>query len=130
LYRSIADAVDDAALNEIGSELIDRFGKLPDPVNELLAVAGLRIYAKSLGIKEIALAGKNLRIQPIYLPESAQIKLNRLYPGSIYKSASETVLIARPQTPNWIEAGQLGDTSTLAWVDSILKNLIQPLAKN
>ena len=96
----------------------------------MLAVAGLRIYAKSLGIKEIALAGKNLRIQPIYLPESAQIKLNRLYPGSIYKSASETVLIARPQTPNWIEAGQLGDTSTLAWVDSILKNLIQPLAKN
>jgi transcription-repair coupling factor (superfamily II helicase) len=130
LYRRIADAVDDAALNEIGSELIDRFGKLPDPVNELLAVAGLRIYAKSLGIKEIALAGKNLRMQPIYLPESAQIKLNRLYPGSIYKSASETVLIARPHTPNWIEAGQLGDTSTLAWVDSILKNLIQPIAKN
>jgi transcription-repair coupling factor (superfamily II helicase) len=130
LYRRIADAVDDAALNEIGSELIDRFGKLPDPVHELLAVAGLRIYAKSLGIKEIALAGKNLRMQPIYLPESAQIKLNRLYPGSIYKSASETVLIARPHTPNWIEAGQLGDTSTLAWVDSILKNLIQPIAKN
>jgi transcription-repair coupling factor (superfamily II helicase) len=130
LYRRIADAVDDAALNEIRSELVDRFGKLPDPVNELLAVAGLRIYAKSLGIKEIALAGKNLRMQPIYLPESAQIKLNRLYPGSIYKSASETVLIARPQTPNWIEAGQLGDTSTLAWVDAILKNLIQPLAKN
>jgi len=130
LYRRIADAVDDAALDEIKLELIDRFGKLPEPVNELLAVAALRIYAKSLGIKEIALAGKNLRMQPIFLPESAQIKLNRLYPGSIYKSTSETVLIARPHTPNWIEAGQLGDTSTLAWVDSILKNLIQPLAKN
>ena len=110
--------------------MVDRFGELPDAVTELLAVASLRIFARSLKITEIAVAGKSLRISPIYLPESAQIKLNRLYPGSIYKNASETLLVARPQTPNWIQAGQLGDTSTLAWVDSILKNLIQPLTRD
>jgi transcription-repair coupling factor (superfamily II helicase) len=127
LYRRIADAENDEVLMEIKAELQDRFGELPEPVNELLAVASLRIFAKQLGITDIAMAGKNLRVAPVVLPESAQIKLNRLYPGSIYKSASETILIARPQRPNWIEAGQVGDTSTLAWVDSILKNLIQPL---
>jgi len=130
LYRRIADAADDAGLNEIKAELRDRFGEPPSAVTELLAVASLRIFARTLGITEIAIAGKNLRITPVDLPESAQIKLNRLYPGSIYKTASQTVLVARPQSPNWIQAGQVGDTSTLAWVDSILKNLIQPLSKN
>ena len=130
LYRRIADAASDAILDEIRAELIDRFGELPAPVSELLAIASLRIFARSLGITEIAIAGKSLRITPIDLPESAQIKLNRLYPGSIYKNASQTVLVARPQSPNWIQAGQVGDTSTLAWVDSILKNLIKPLTKD
>ena len=130
LYRRIADAASDEALAEISSEMIDRFGELPDAVTELLAVAALRIFARTLKITEIAVAGKSLRISPIYLPESAQIKLNRLYPGSIYKNASETLLVARPQSPNWIQAGQVGDTSTLAWVDSILKNLIQPLTRD
>ena len=130
LYRRIADAASDEALAEISSEMVDRFGELPDAVTELLAVAALRIFARTLKITEIAVAGKSLRISPIYLPESAQIKLNRLYPGSIYKNASETLLVARPQSPNWIQAGQVGDTSTLAWVDSILKNLIQPLTRD
>ena len=130
LYRRIADAGNDQVLAEIRAELVDRFGELPAPVSELLAVASLRIFARSLGITEIAIAGKNLRITPVSLPESAQIKLNRLYPGSIYKNASETLLVARPQSPNWIQAGQVGDTSTLAWVDSILKNLIKPLTKD
>jgi transcription-repair coupling factor (superfamily II helicase) len=129
LYRRIADAASDEALAEISSEMVDRFGELPEAVTELLAVASLRIFARTLKITEIAVAGKSLRISPIYLPESAQIKLNRLYPGSIYKNASETLLVARQQSPNWIQAGQVGDTSTLAWVDSILKNLIQPLTK-
>ena len=130
LYRRIADAASDEALAEISSEMVDRFGELPDAVTELLAVAALRIFARTLKITEIAVAGKSLRISPIYLPESAQIKLNRLYPGSIYKNASETLLVARPQSPNWIQAGQVGDTSTLAWVDSILKNLIQPITRD
>ena len=129
LYRRIADAGSDEVLAEISSEMVDRFGELPEAVTELLAVASLRIFARTLKITEIAVAGKSLRISPIYLPESAQIKLNRLYPGSIYKNASETLLVARQQSPNWIQAGQVGDTSTLAWVDSILKNLIQPLTK-
>ena len=130
LYRRIADAGNDQILDEIRAELVDRFGELPEPVSELLAVASLRIFARSLGITEIAIAGKSLRITPVDLPESAQIKLNRLYPGSIYKNASQTVLVARPQSPNWIQAGQVGDTSTLAWVDSILKNLIKPLTRD
>ena len=130
LYRRIADAQSDAALSEIKSELVDRFGEIPQPGIELLAVAALRLYAKSLGLTDIAFSGKHLRLTPIQLPESAQIKLARVFPGSIYKSATQILLVARPSSPNWIESAPIGDTSTLAWVDSVLKELIEPLVNN
>ena len=126
LYRRLADAADDDGLNEISIEMIDRFGQLPQPAVELLAVASLRLFAKSLGLTDIAFSGKNLRLTPVVLSESAAIKLNRLYPGSIYKNASQILLVARGSSPNWIESDAIGDTSTLAWVESVLRNLIKP----
>ena len=127
LYRRIADAHNDEDLSEISAELVDRFGPIPKPAQELMAVASLRLFAKSLGLTDIAISGKNLRLTPVYLPESARIKLTRLYPGSIYKNASQILLVARPVSPNWIESASVGDTSTLAWVNSVLQELIQPL---
>ncbi len=127
LYRRIADAHNDEDLSEISAELVDRFGPIPKPARELMAVASLRLFAKSLGLTDIAISGKNLRLTPVHLPESAQIKLTRLYPGSIYKNTSQILLVARPVSPNWIESASVGDTSTLAWVNSVLQELIQPL---
>ncbi|MCX6449590.1 MAG: transcription-repair coupling factor, partial [Actinobacteria bacterium] len=127
LYRRMADAQNDDALVEINSELIDRFGKLPEPAKELLAVASLRLFAKSLGLTDIAIAGKNLRLSPVVLAESAQLKLARLYPGSIYKNATQILLVARPVSANWIDTPEVGNTSTLEWVDKVLRNLIKPI---
>ena len=127
LYRRIADAQNDEALAEISGELVDRFGPIPDAALELMAVASLRLFAKSLGLTDVAISGKNLRLTPVVLPESAQIKLSRIYPGSIYKNATQILLVARPSTPNWIESASVGDTSTLTWVNSVLRELIEPI---
>ena len=127
LYRRLADAHNGSALNEIRDEMKDRFGELPPAANELLAVAGLRLFAKSLGLTDISFSGKNLRLMPVALPESAQIKLNRLYPGSIYKNATQILLVARPSSSNWIDDAEIGNTSTLAWVEEVLRNLLQPI---
>jgi transcription-repair coupling factor (superfamily II helicase) len=127
LYRRIADAQNDEALAEISAELVDRFGPIPDAALELMAVASLRLFAKSLGLTDVAISGKNLRLTPVVLPESAQIKLSRIYPGSIYKNATQILLVARPTAPNWIESASVGDTSTLTWVNSVLRELIEPI---
>jgi transcription-repair coupling factor (superfamily II helicase) len=127
LYRRIADAQNDEALAEISGELVDRFGPIPEAALELMAVASLRLFAKSLGLTDVAISGKNLRLTPVVLPESAQIKLSRIYPGSIYKNATQILLVARPSTPNWIESASVGDTSTLTWVNSVLRELIEPI---
>jgi transcription-repair coupling factor (superfamily II helicase) len=100
---------------------------MPEAAQELMAVASLRLFAKSLGLTDVSISGKNLRLTPVELPESVQIKLSRIYPGSIYKNATQILLVARPTTPNWIESASVGDTSTLTWVNSVLRELIEPI---
>ena len=126
IYRRLADAASYEVLTEIEEELIDRFGPLPMPAKELIAVASLRLLAKNLEIADISMVGKNLRLSPVNLAESGQIKLSRLYPGSIYKNASQTLLVSRPTTANWIDSPKVGNTSTLTWVNEVITNLIKP----
>ena len=127
LYRRLADVADDAAVESIREELIDRFGPLPDEAISLLNVAALRAFAKSLGVRELVAAGKFLRISPLALPESKQLRLNRLFPGSLYKSASNTVMIAIPRAAAWTPTAQgsapIGDTSLLEWAGKSLHAL-------
>ncbi len=52
-YKRIASAKDADALDEIKVELIDRFGKLPDPARTLLDIAALRQQAQKLGIRKL-----------------------------------------------------------------------------
>ncbi len=129
LYRRLADVKNDGEVQSIREELIDRFGTLPEEAVALLDVALLRAFAKSLGIRELVLAGKYLRISPLVLPESIQLKLNRLFPTSIYKSQSSTVMVAIPRTGAWSPPAhgevKLGDTSHLAFARQALKELVQ-----
>lgn len=52
-YKRIASAETLTALDELKVEIIDRFGKLPDPASNLLQVAKLRLLAHPLGIQKI-----------------------------------------------------------------------------
>ena len=129
LYRRIADTKESNELNAIADEMRDRFGELPNEVMTLLEVAGLRNLAKSYELSEVVLQGKFLRLSPLTLPESATLKLNRIYPGSLVKNATATVLVARATAPNWIEDSEIGDTSALTWANEVLANIVAPIKK-
>jgi transcription-repair coupling factor (superfamily II helicase) len=123
LYRRMADCVDDASLDGIVEELVDRFGELPEPAKSLIDIARLRVLAKSKNLTEIVIQGKFLKIAPITLAESAQLRITRMYPGTLIKPATQSILIARLQTPNWLENGPVGDTSVLTWVKEVLNTV-------
>jgi transcription-repair coupling factor (superfamily II helicase) len=127
IYRRMADAQGPQDLEQIRAELVDRFGALPTPAENLMAVAGLRTLAKSLGLTEVVLQGKFLRVGPLNLQDSIAMKLNRVYPGSLVKSATSTVLVARPGTPNWIAEEEIGDTSVLPWTIEVLNSIVAPV---
>lgn len=52
-YKCIANAKNQAELDEIHVEMIDRFGLLPDPLKNLFAITELKLKAHALGISKI-----------------------------------------------------------------------------
>lgn len=133
LYRRLADARESSAIDAIRDELIDRFGELPPEAERLVRVARLRNYLRTQGITDFAVQGKFVKIAPLAPSESLQMKIQRLYPGSIVKSVTKVVMIARPQTAAWQvgdSSDEIGDTSLLDWASELAETLLErPLRK-
>ena len=90
-YRRLAAVEDDAAVDDIAEEWLDRYGPPPEPARNLLALGRLRARCHRTGIREIAvLRGDTLRLSPVELKVSEQMRFSRLVPGGLYKDeASE-----------------------------------------
>jgi transcription-repair coupling factor (superfamily II helicase) len=122
-YRRIAEATDQAAIEAVREELADRYGPLPTPVENLLAVAAFRAHARRAGLTEVTLAGSSVRFAPVELAESAAMRVHRLYPRTVIKPAVRTMLVPRPTTAR-VGGQPLRDLELLGWcrgvVDAIL----------
>ena len=126
VYRRMAEAGNDDSpqlVAELKAELHDRYGEIPASVERLFHVTQIRHQAQLLGLREIALAGKSVRFSPVQLPESAQMRLTRLYPGATYRQVAQTLLLPL----NSLGAGQIGNNhrheDVLAWVETVLAEL-------
>ncbi len=96
-YRALASANTDAAVDAVRAELVDRYGPVPEPVENLLAVARFKVVCRRHGLTEVSLQGNLVRFSPLDLPESAQLRLTRLYDRSHYKPAVGTMSVPRPK---------------------------------
>src|SRR5690606_31394370 len=92
-YAKLSAAADEETISQVAEELDDRYGAPPEPVQRLFEVARLRVAARAAGLAEITQQGKYVRFGPIELAESQQVRLKRLFPGSIFKPAVRTVLV-------------------------------------
>jgi transcription-repair coupling factor (superfamily II helicase) len=126
VYRKIAEAGDQAALDAIVEELTDRYGEPPAAVRNLLAVAAFRQTCRDLGVAEVAVAGTQIRIGPVELPDSAQLRLKRLHPKANYKPAARAVLVPKPVEGGRIGGAPLRDVALLDWCAKLLRDLLAP----
>ena len=62
LYKRIASAVSQAALDELRVEMIDRFGLLPEQTKTLFSVTRVKLVAQELGIRKLDMHVKGGRI--------------------------------------------------------------------
>ncbi|WP_210036408.1 transcription-repair coupling factor [Pseudonocardia parietis] len=124
VYRKIAEAPDDAALSAIVEELTDRYGDPPTPVRNLLEVARFRQLCRRLGVREVASAGAQLRIGPMQLPDSAQLRLKRLYPKAQYKAAAQMVTVPKPVQGGRIGGAPVRDVELLGWCAELLAQIV------
>jgi transcription-repair coupling factor (superfamily II helicase) len=126
-YRRLADAATDEQVDDAVAELTDRYGPLPQPVANLVAVARFRNLARSAGVAEIVPQGRYVRLAPVELAESRTLRLTRLYPGSVIKPATRTVLVPRPMTAR-VGGQPLRDLALLDWArDLIAAVLLDPV---
>ncbi len=118
-YKKLADASDEAALGSVRAELADRYGEPPLPVQQLLAVAQLRILARRAGLTEITTQGSQVKFAPVELRESQQLRLNRLYPGAQIRPAIRAVTVPKPMTAR-VGGQPLRDGQVLDWVQDLI----------
>ncbi|MBA3799092.1 MAG: transcription-repair coupling factor [Geodermatophilaceae bacterium] len=119
-YRKLAAVTDDAIAEQVEAELTDRYGPVPPEVQALLAVARFRAALRAVGITEISLQGRSIRITPIQLADSAQLRLTRLAPDSVYKDASQVLSVRRPAGP----AEPLRGIVLLDWLHRLITDLL------
>ncbi len=62
LYKRIASAADNDALDDLRIEMIDRFGLLPPPVKTLFAATAIKLAAQELGIRKLDVSSAGGRI--------------------------------------------------------------------
>ncbi|MER8045323.1 transcription-repair coupling factor [Streptomyces sp. NPDC094032] len=122
-YRSIASANSEEDIKAVREELTDRYGKLPEPVENLLLVAGLRMLARACGVGEIVLQGPNIRFAPVELRESQELRLKRLYPRTVIKPAVHQILVPRP-TAGKIGGKPVVGRELLAWTGEFLAEIL------
>ncbi|MGP4003275.1 transcription-repair coupling factor [Streptomyces sp. 8N706] len=122
-YRAIASANSEEDIAAVREELTDRYGKLPEPVENLLLVAGLRILARACGVTDITLQGSNIRFSPVELRESQELRLKRLHPRTVLKPATKQILVPRPATAR-IGGKPLVGRDLLAWTGEFLTTIL------
>ena len=123
-YRKLAAAVTLEGIAEVEAELIDRYGELPPAAINLIAVAHFKVLARAAGLTDVALQGNFIKFAPAELPESKEMRLTRMYPGSLVKPALNAVLIPKPKTAR-IGGRDLADAEVLKWAQGVLESIFE-----
>ncbi|GAB3986846.1 transcription-repair coupling factor [Actinoallomurus acanthiterrae] len=129
-YRRIAAIQNDDEIAAVRDELADRFGAPPVPVLNLLEVARFRALARRGGLTDVTLQGNHIRFSPVSLPDSRTVRLQRLYPKSILKTATNTLLVPVPKTAP-LGGRPLRDQELLKWCTDLVEALFlaDPVAR-
>ncbi|AWB89798.1 transcription-repair coupling factor [Salinibacterium hongtaonis] len=108
------------AIDSVVDELVDRYGELPPPVAQLIAVSRLRRRAQKAGLSEVVVMGPNLRIAPIELPDSRQVRMQRMYPGAKYVAQAGALVVPLPKA-----GGELySDDALVQWVGALFDAML------
>jgi transcription-repair coupling factor (superfamily II helicase) len=124
-YKRIAAIEDDEQVLSAHEELKDRYGPLPVALLNLLEVARFRTKARRAGLTDVGIQGNHVRFTPVELPESRQIRLERLYPKSLLKAQTKTLLVPVPKTAP-LGGRPLRDLELLKWCTDLIEALLLP----
>ncbi|MFD6099585.1 transcription-repair coupling factor [Nocardiopsis flavescens] len=124
-YKRIAGITVEEDVLAAYEELTDRYGSPPQQVDNLMAVARFRILARSAGLQDVVLQGSQIRFTPVELRESQELRLRRMYPKSLLKEATRTLLVPVPKAGG-MGGKPLRDLELLAWCTELVNAVFEP----
>lgn len=97
-YRRLAATTTNDQVDDVVAEWEDRFGPLPGPAVALIELARLRVEALRVGLEEVVNLRHEIRLSPVELKPSQEVRLERLHPRAVLQ-ASEGVLFLPATQP-------------------------------
>jgi transcription-repair coupling factor (superfamily II helicase) len=96
-YRRLATTTTDAEVDDVAAEWADRFGPLPPAAEALVELARLRVEALRVGLEELVQLRHEVRLGPVDLKPSQEVRLKRLQPRSVLHAGEATIFIPAPR---------------------------------
>lgn len=96
-YRRLALAESHDAVDDVVVEWEDRFGEAPEPAKALVDIARLRVEAIRIGLNEIVALRSEVRLAPVDLTASQEVRLQRLARGSVLRAAEGVIFLPAPK---------------------------------
>jgi transcription-repair coupling factor (superfamily II helicase) len=99
VHRRVAGAREVADLIVLRDELEDRFGPIPEPLENLIKLQDARIKLGRAGARSVDFAGGRLSVAPVELDLKGARALRGRIPEAVYESGKSTVRVRVPDDP-------------------------------
>nr|MBA3421169.1 transcription-repair coupling factor [Thermoleophilaceae bacterium] len=122
IHRRVAGAREIADLILLREELEDRFGPVPEPLDNLIKLQDARIKLGRAGASAVTFRAGRLAVSPIELGSAGARTLRAELPEALYESGRSTVSVRVPDDPGARFNG------VVAAAEAVLKAATEPLA--
>ena len=97
VHRRVAAAAEVADVEQLREDLEDRFGPVPEPLANLLALQRARIKFGQAGAQTVSFHGDRLAVVPIELDSARAKRLREELPEAMYESGRSQVSVRVPK---------------------------------
>ena len=97
VHRRIAAAREVAELAELRSELEDRFGPVPEPLANLIALQQARIKLGQAGARAVTFRNGRLAVTPVELDSVRAKRIRAEIPEALYESGRSQLSVRVPE---------------------------------
>ena len=91
-YPRLAAATTQGHVDDVAGEWKDRYGPLPPRARALIDIARLRVEALRVGIAEVVALRREIRLAPVDLSPSQEVRLERLTAGRAVVNVAESAM--------------------------------------
>ncbi len=103
-YRRLAAATTQPEVDDVVDEWEDRYGPLPPEAESLIGIARLRAEAARVGLSEVVKLHQEVRMGPVDLTESQEVRLRRLTKRrGVLKPSEGVIFVPAPPAGRVVE---------------------------